>query len=304
MLAVVAAAAAWALYRDHRAFVSTYRRIGPAPVVVSFAFGLVGVGATFPQWRDILAGLGVDLPWGDGSRVFFTSQLGKYLPGSVWPALLQMEAGRRRGAARATMLWANLASLVVSCAVGLTVASVLLPAYDAAALRRYWWGLLAIPFLLAALHPRVLPWAMDRALRLLRRPPLHQEVDFARELRAGGWSLLSWLALGAHLASLVAGSGPVGFAPVALAVGGMALAVPLGILFIPAPAGAGVRDVVLVLVLRSTMASGPALAVVVGSRVLLVLCDLVLAAVVNLAFLRAGRRAPAGGRPAGPMAGG
>jgi uncharacterized membrane protein YbhN (UPF0104 family) len=62
-----------------------------------------------------------------------------------------------------------------------------------------------------------------------------------------------------------------------LCIGAIALAVPLGILFIPAPAGAGIRDVVLVLVLTVILTSGQALAVVVASRVLLILSDLVLA---------------------------
>jgi uncharacterized membrane protein YbhN (UPF0104 family) len=57
----------------------------------------------------------------------------------------------------------------------------------------------------------------------------------------------------------------------------MALAVAGGVLFIPAPAGAGVRDVILGLVLRSQLTSAQALAVVIASRVILVVADLGLA---------------------------
>jgi hypothetical protein len=58
----------------------------------------------------------------------------------------------------------------------------------------------------------------------------------------------------------------------------MALAVAAGILFIPAPAGAGLRELVLVLVLKGDLGAGGALALVVASRVLLVIADVVLAA--------------------------
>ena len=292
VLVLALAAAGWALYGHRRDFTMTFERIGAGPVLLSAAFGLVGVAATYPLWRSLLGGLGVDIPWGDGARVFFVSQLGKYVPGSVWPVIMQMEAGRRRGATRAKMLWANLSALILGCTVGLVVACALLPIYDRQALARYWWALLALPALIAVLHPRVLPWALERVMKLMRRPPAaFERIDPMAELRAAGWSLLSWAALGAQVAVLVVASGRSGFAPVALAVGGVALAISVGILFIPAPAGAGIRDVVLGLVLGVVLAPGPAIAVVVGSRAILVICDVALAGLAALGGLRrAGER--------------
>jgi hypothetical protein len=61
----------------------------------------------------------------------------------------------------------------------------------------------------------------------------------------------------------------------------MALAIPLGVLFIPAPAGAGIRDVILVLVLSAPLGAGPALGVVIVSRVLLIIGDLLLAGIAG-----------------------
>jgi hypothetical protein len=66
----------------------------------------------------------------------------------------------------------------------------------------------------------------------------------------------------------------------------MALAFSLGVLFIPAPAGAGIRDVVLTLTLTASLTSGQALAVVVASRVILIACDLTLASLAALARRR------------------
>ena len=84
------------------------------------------------------------MPWGAGGRVFFVTQMGKYVPGSVWPVVMQMEAGKARGASRRTMLSANLIMLAMNCCIGLLLVCALLSAYDAQALARYWWGLLAI----------------------------------------------------------------------------------------------------------------------------------------------------------------
>jgi glycosyltransferase 2 family protein len=71
----------------------------------------------------------------------------------------------------------------------------------------------------------------------------------------------------------------------------MALAISAGVLFIPAPAGAGLREVILVLVLRSALTPGQALAVAVGSRVLLIVADLLLAGLAGAARSSARTRA-------------
>ena len=247
VVAAVIAAAAVAIFHQRHQFDNSLHRVGIWALVASFACGAVGVGTSYGMWQQVLRGLGVLIPWKPGAAVFFTSQLGKYLPGSVWPALMQMEAGRARGTNRRTMLAANLIILIMGSCVGLVVACLLLPIYDSSALVHYWWALLALPFLLALLHPRALPWVLDRAFKLLRRPALGQRLDSRAGLRASGWSAVGWLAYGAHLAILAAAVGHGGFSVFVLCTGAMALAIPVGILFIPAPAGAGIRELVLAL---------------------------------------------------------
>jgi glycosyltransferase 2 family protein len=278
VIVLVVIAAAYAIYRDRHSFADTIRRVGLLATIASFAAGLAGVAATYPAWRQVLAGLGVRLPWADGAQVFFASQLGKYLPGSVWPVLLQMEAGRARGASRRTMLAGNLITVVLSCATGLLVACLLLPISDAHALAHYWWVLLALPPLLVLLHPRAMTATLDRLFRLVGRAPLGERLPVSATLEAGAWSIASWLGLGLQVWILYAAAGHTTFSGWLLCTGGMALAVSAGILFIPAPAGAGLRELILVLVLKPDLGTGGALAIVVASRVLLVIADLALAA--------------------------
>lgn len=279
VVAVVAVVvgAAYAIYRERHPFGDALHRVGVWPMVLSLVVGAAGTAVTFPLWREVLGGLGVRLPWGPGARVFFTSQLGKYLPGSMWPLVMQMEAGRARGASRRTMIAGNLLTIVLSCCVGLLVACVALPVWSAHALAHYWWVLLALPFLFALLHPRALPALLDRAFALVGREPLHEQLPLRSTIRAAAWSVLSWLLLGTHVYVLCAALGHAGFSAFALCVGGTALAISAGVLLIPVPAGAGLREVVLLLVLRSIMTNGQALVVVLGSRALLIMADLLLA---------------------------
>ncbi|MDT4910769.1 MAG: glycosyltransferase 2 family protein, partial [Pseudonocardiales bacterium] len=96
------------------------------------------------------------------------------------------------------------------------------------------------------------------------------------------WALVSFVVLGLHVAILALAIGGGGFSTVLLCVGGMGLAVAAGVLFVPAPAGAGVRDVLLTLVLAARLDSGQALAVVVASRVILIAADVLLAGLAAL----------------------
>jgi uncharacterized membrane protein YbhN (UPF0104 family) len=275
--------AGFAVADQRTAFTGALRQIGVWPMVIGFVCGALGVAVTFGMWREVLRGLGVEMPWGSGARVFFTSQLGKYVPGSVWPALMQMEAGKKWGSSRRTMLAGNLITIFMNACTGLIVAGALLPVYDAKAVHRYWWALLALPFLLALLHPRAIPGLLDRALALVHRPPVGNRLDPRCVLRASAWSLVSWLGLGAQIGVLCLAVGSPDASHFVLSIGAMALAYSLGVLFVPAPAGAGVRDVVLVLVLGSVLNPGQALAVVLASRALLVGADLLLAAVAAVA---------------------
>jgi glycosyltransferase 2 family protein len=284
LLTVVFAAAGLAIYRQRSAIADTFHQVGLWLMLLSGVFGLVAIGLTFPMWLEVLDGLGARLPWAAGCRVFFVSQLGKYVPGSIWPVLMQVEAGRAHGIRRRTMLAGNLITLVLAVAVGLVLSCALLPAYNAAALGRYWWLLLVLPLLVVLLHPRAMSAILDRFFAVLHRPPLGERLQPRSEVRAVGWALAYWAALGGHLTVLCAALGHGGPSAFVLCTGGIALAVCAGLLVVPVPAGAGIRDVVLALVLSASLDSGQALAVAIASRVILVCCDLLLA--FGASFLR------------------
>jgi hypothetical protein len=287
VLLVVLVAVAGTVARNRTAFFDSLHKVGPGGMALSLAFGLCGVGATYLQWRAVLHGLGVPFGLREGAQVFFVSQLGKYLPGSVWPIVMQMEAGRARGANRKTMLAANLITVVLSVAVGVALASVLLPFSYAAALHRFWWALAALPLLAMLAHPRSVPFLLDRLLRALRRAPLGVQMTNRATGSAMLWSAVSWACLGVHLAILTAAIGGASVGLVALCIGGMGLAVSAGVLFLPAPAGAGMREVVLGYVLAAVLTGGQVVAVVIASRVLLILVDLLLAAAAATSKRRA-----------------
>jgi SAM-dependent methyltransferase/uncharacterized membrane protein YbhN (UPF0104 family) len=298
---LVVAAAAWFLV-DNRAEVSrALAGIGWPALLGSIPPALGGVLTAMLAWRALLADLGSPLSVGDAGRVYFTSQLGKYVPGSVWPFVAQVELGRELRVPRAVSFAASLLAIVLSLTVGIAVAAGTLVFGSPDALRSFWWVLLVLPVLVAALHPSITVGAVNVVLRLVRRSPIAVRPTWAGTARAALWQMLSWILLGLHCYVLVAAVGPGGWQVVPLAIGAFALAYCAGVIFLPSPAGAGIREVALTAGLAGALAQPQAIAVVLVSRVVLIVVDVGVAA--GWWVVRGRRHQVAGRRPvgSGPM---
>lgn len=269
-------------------------RMGPLALVLSLLAALVGLLFTSLAWRTIMADLGNPLPAGPALRVFFLAQVGKYVPGAVWPFVAQMELGRTLGVPRRRSALAGLLFVGLHCATGLLVASATLPFASPDAAERYWWVLALTPVLLVVLHPRVLSPLLDRLFWLLRRPPMDQPLTLVRTLQACGFLLVTWVCYGLSLLALAAPLGLTGRGQFFLATGAYALAWSAGVMVLGlVPAGIGVREAVLAAILLPFLPTGAAIAVVAASRVVQTLGDAIWAVIAGTALRGPMRRAVA-----------
>lgn len=278
LLALVCACAAAALYANWTQARTAVSELPLWVLPAAVLAGMLGLAAQMMAWRSLLAGLGSSLPRAAAARVMFVGQLGKYLPGSVWAFVAQVELARDWHVPRSRGAAATLLAIAVTVAVSLAVAAVALPLSSAEAARRWWWALAAAPVLLACLHPRVLGWGVRLAARPFAR---FREVADAGPLVIGGrsvaasvaWTLVAWVPLGAHVWLLTWAVGGEALRSVGPAVGAYALAWTLGLLVVFAPAGLGVREVVLVVALAPVVDAGAALVVAVLSRLVMTVAD-------------------------------
>jgi hypothetical protein len=265
-------------WRDIR---DSYSLLTAGGVVASGVVTVLAVGTTVLSWRALLAGFGARLPLRAAVRIFFVGQIGKYIPGSVWPVLAQMELSRDYGVSRPKAASASLVVLALAVPSGGLAAAATLPFVSAKALASYWWALVAVPVFAVGLCPPVLSRALGLAFRLLRRPPLDEPLTLRPIAAGSGWLLVSFCWYGLATWLLVRDLDPqvAGARLVALSVGAYALAWTAGFLVLVLPAGAGVREAVLVLALAPAVASGPATLVALVARLLATIADLVWAAV-------------------------
>jgi glycosyltransferase 2 family protein len=274
-VALTVAIGVFAVVRDWSSLRHALVSLGFWPVAGALVAILLALAAAMQVWRVLLGALGSPLPARPAARIMFIGQLGKYLPGSIWPVLAQMELGNDYQVPRHRSASASVLTMVITVLTGLLTALVALP--FVAGSTDYAWALLAAPVLLVLLIPRVLNAALNKVMKVARRPPLEVELTGRAVAGALAWSFVSWACYGLQIWLLVTALGaPAGKAAL-LSLGGFAFAWTVGFLFVIAPAGAGVRDVLLALTLGLVIGHGAALAIALVSRVLATIADLVTA---------------------------
>lgn len=263
-------------------------QIGIGASLAALACVLASLTAAMWVWRTLLAGLGSPLSFRVAGRVLFVGQLGKYLPGSVWPVLAQMELATEHDVPRHRTAAASVINMVVMLLAALLTGLVTLPFTRGVA--QYWWAfLIAVP-LVACLFPPALNAMMRFAFRVLKRPPLEHPLTGREIAIAMGWSFLSWLCYGLQIWVLMVrvGAGPAAALP--LSVGAFAFAFAVGFVIVLAPAGAGFREVLLVALLSPAVGTGPATAITLVSRAATTLADAITAGAATVGYRREKQR--------------
>lgn len=268
--------AAYALASDWTAIRRALAQLGPWSIAGALVSILLVYVVTVQMWRILLAALGSRLPYAVAARVLLIGAIGKYVPGSIWPVLASMELGRDHQVPRSRSASASILQMLLALISALLIASVTLPFVGGSL--PYWWALLGVPLLLVLLYPRVLNTIISRLLRIARQPPLEAPLTAGALARAMAWGFVSWLFYGLQIWILAVRLGAPPGQTALVAVGAFAFAWSVGFMVVFAPAGAGIRDVLLLVLLGSVLRTSDAAAVVLASRVLTTVADMASAA--------------------------
>jgi uncharacterized membrane protein YbhN (UPF0104 family) len=251
-----------------------------ATVLLALSYGLVA-----GLW-GVALGRAAGTRVATGARIWFLSNLARYVPGNVWSYVGAVELARREGVARRTTLAVMALTQVLSVGVAVAAGLPVLVAERARLGRPALLGALvvAVGAALAALFRRQL---LDLARRRL---PGFDPADLTPSagtvvLLVAGYALY-WAVTGLAFAALVASLHPLAPGDVPVVVAAYAAAYAAGFLALLTPAGLGVREGVLVIALAPVLPAGPALVVALLSRVWMMLVELAGAAIAHLAARR------------------
>jgi glycosyltransferase 2 family protein len=257
------------------------RDVRPGVAVAAVVVSTIAVVSYGCVWPVVLDRLGIEAQ-ARQLMLFLKSQLGKYLPGSVWQFAGRIGLGRGEGipaniglASIAVEVAASLfaavvvGGLVLSLWAGLVVAAAAAVA-TAATIRRHGWI-----SRLAGSVPRLDARLVARAARVIPlATPLYGVV---------------WVVYGTAFWLTARALFVVPASDVPLYIGVFALSWAVGFVAIFAPGGVGVREAVIVGLLVGHLGEAKAIVLAGASRIVLTTIDLALGAV---AIVATGRHAP------------
>jgi uncharacterized membrane protein YbhN (UPF0104 family) len=232
------------------------------------------------------------LSYFSNGRAFFTSQLTKYLPGSLWVyptrALLIKNAGFSIGSASLALLFESGAFITTAFAVSLTSIATFPPPYRDWAL---WVGMLGALGLVGLALILIAPAPLQAWMSTRRKKkvllPKRTTMSFGLVLGTLAGTLLglgtSWLLSGISLFLLLESVGaPVSASDIPFLAAIFSFAWAAGFIVVISPGGIGVRDVILAALLGTTYLAPIATLTILLSRILWTICELVLYALFTL----------------------
>src|ERR1019366_3671578 len=127
-----------AIVHDWDAFASLSATLHPDwwMIVASGGWVLASYVVLIETWRQIVTAWGGHLSWGGAARIWFISNLGRYIPGKVWQigamGVLAQEAGVSSVAAVGSALVVNVVNILAGFLVVAVAGSRLLTGYGPA----------------------------------------------------------------------------------------------------------------------------------------------------------------------------
>jgi uncharacterized membrane protein YbhN (UPF0104 family) len=215
-----------------------WEHIALATVLILITYALLIEG-----WRRILNAWDSHLPFQHAARIWFLSNLGKYVPGNIWSLTAMGVMARERGlsglAAAGSSILMQSVSLATGTAIVMVTSAKLLgqPLLVGAAVTLLVLGLVTAPRFL----PRLAVWAG----RLSGREIVTPSIPAASIWTAAVASALSWVLYGLAFQLFVRGL--LGTAPgeISSYIAVYSAAYILGFISPIAPAGLGVREITL-----------------------------------------------------------
>ena len=231
------------------------------PLVVSLVLLVVARGFAVEAWRRILISLGEHFDFGFGARVWFLSNLTRYIPGNVWQVATMMVLVEQRGVSKTNALLSQVLytalALAIAGLVGLMfifarpdLFAAIMPASLAAfapIIAAIAFAALVIIFALPTTHRFI----VVITARLMRRDIVASTPTFARGLVPPLFSLMMWLTNGVAFYLFITSITSLALENIFAFIAMNAAAYWIGYVSFLTPSGLGAREGMLALMLST-----------------------------------------------------
>jgi uncharacterized membrane protein YbhN (UPF0104 family) len=270
-----------ALYSNWNAITDYAWEIRYGVLAVSFMISIFSASFSAYLLKLIAARLGANIPFRQTFRLFYLSQLTRYIPGMLWGILgwaylAEREAGVRKTSSAAALIL-HLLFQVVS---GVVIFVLTIPFWedvsDTVGLIPI---LLLLPFGLLLLQPRLVKSVFNLGLRLAGQQPLDIEWGYRFLLTQLSLSMVAWVGRGLasyFLINSITYCAPSKFGVI---VGVFAIAWVVGLVSVLTPSGLGIMEASITLLLSFTFPVYVAAIIALLTRLMRTFSDLACAAI-------------------------
>ncbi len=210
-------------------------------VVALFFAGLYLLGQAV-VWRQIVVDLVAEVTWLPALRAWMVSNMGRYLPGSVWHLVGRVMIGQGAGVQKASGALGVVLEQALQLLSALLIVGISIPFWSPDSIvGQYAWVAWLVPLGLVAIHPRIFFPILNFLLTKIGKPALPTTLTYTMMVRYTLYYMAVHLCNGlALVATVVALGQPFSTAPVVL--GAAMFAWTVGYLIIVSPGGLGVRE--------------------------------------------------------------
>ncbi len=226
----------------------------PLLIVSFFLFGLVYL-YLIKIWLSLLGRLDSHIPFWKMFKIWFLSNLGKYLPGKVWTVVGIIYLLEKEGVPKRKGLTTAIIGQALSVLSALLLSFILLgyTLYEKIFSKNPAVFFLAIFFSIAVFifiaYPKLLEMVINFGLRLVKKEGISLELKAKDLLAYLVYYALSWLLFGLAFIFFVKSVTPVGWNLYISLTGAFAFSLTIGFMAVFVPGGLGVREGILVLLL-------------------------------------------------------
>ncbi len=234
-------------------------------------------------WAQVVREMHDKLPYWPAFRVFMISEVARYVPGKIWQYVSRIYLAERYHIPPAlTLTSAVVELLVVMIAAGgvaLANASRVLPQLEEQYYPLFVLGMVAA---LALVHPRSLQTWSRILAKFLRQDWVPFDVSYSHLVMILMAGLLTWVAAGLGFAFFVQSLTPTAEGHTVQLITIYAASWLIGLLAVVVPAGVGVREGTMTVLLVTMMPQPTAAVIAIAARLWVTLLELLLLALARI----------------------
>ncbi len=278
---VLAAVVMFAIKAFGRVDAYDFSEISLVDILPAFALITLGFVNRFAFWTVLTTSFGLKAPVVIAGRAFFSSLLGRYIPGKIGLFLIRLRAYEKcsKKIVAASLITEYIAAMLAACII-VIIGTVFVPVANPLLTRWLPAGLLLI--LSALLHPAILKRVINLFFRIFRRTPLDTFPRIRTILLVTGGYILTGMLHGLAFFVILNSFSQLSIELYPIVTGAYYLASLVGVIAIFSPGGLGVREGVLFILLPFVVSSQIVVISVILMRLLTLGSELFLSGVSSL----------------------